>query len=62
MLLKIKDFFNGVWIELKKVSWPTKKELWDSTIVVMVSVMILGIYIAAVDQVSTILVKLILQK
>lgn len=62
MFLKIKDFFNGVWIELRKVSWPTKKELLDSTIVVIVSVMILGVYIAAVDQVSSILIKVILQK
>ena len=62
MFSKIKDFFNGVWIELKKVSWPTKKELVDSTVVVIVSVMILGIYIAAVDQIWSIFIKLVLRK
>jgi preprotein translocase subunit SecE len=62
MFSKIKNFFNGVWIELKKVSWPTKKELMNSTIVVIVSVMILGIYIAAVDQVWSIFIKLVLRK
>ena len=62
MFSKMKEFFKGVWIELKKVSWPTKKELLDSTIVVIVSVIILGVYIAAVDQVSSIVIKLILRK
>ena len=62
MFSKIKNFFNGVWIELKKVSWPTKKELMDSTVVVIVSVMILGIYIAAVDQVWSMFIKLVIRK
>ena len=62
MFSKMKIFFNGVWIELKKVSWPTKKELMDSTVVVIVSVMILGIYIAAVDQVWSMFIKIVLRK
>ncbi len=62
MINKIRSFFIGVWIELKKVSWPTKKELFDSTIVVIVSVLILGVFIAVVDQVSTQFIRIILSK
>ena len=61
MFLKIKNFFDGVWIELKKVSWPTPTELRDSTVVVVVSVIILGVFIAVVDQLSSAIVRLILR-
>lgn len=35
--------------ELKKASWPTRVELRDSTIVVLVSIVIMGIFIAVAD-------------
>lgn len=35
--------------ELQKASWPTKAELRDSTIVVIVAVIILGIFTAISD-------------
>ena len=40
-----------VWAELKKSSWPTWKELSDSTIVVIVTVLILGVFVALADLV-----------
>ncbi len=45
----MKKFFQEVKGELKKVSWPTKRELVDSTLVVIVSVFLLGIFIGIVD-------------
>ena len=35
--------------ELQKASWPTKTELRDSTIVVIVAVLILGVFTAISD-------------
>ncbi len=35
--------------ELQKASWPTKTELRDSTIVVVVAVLILGVFTAISD-------------
>ena len=35
--------------ELKKSSWPTRRELADSTVVVIVTVLILGIFVAMAD-------------
>jgi preprotein translocase subunit SecE len=61
MLNKIKKFFVEVWLELKKVSWPTKQELRDSTLVVIISVFILGMIIAAFDQISSWIVNSILK-
>ena len=47
--LKVRDFLNEVGAELKKSSWPTRKELVDSTMVVIVTVLILGVFVAAAD-------------
>jgi preprotein translocase subunit SecE len=49
--LKVQDFLVDVWAELKKSSWPTRKELVDSTIVVIVTVLILGVFVALADLV-----------
>ncbi len=36
----IGEYFTGVVSELKKVSWPTKKDVFDHTLIVIVSVII----------------------
>ena len=33
---RVKDFFKGVSSEMKKVAWPTKKETYKYTLVVIV--------------------------
>ena len=45
----IKTFIDEVVSELKKSSWPTRSELIESTAVIIVSVMALGIFVAASD-------------
>lgn len=49
--LKVRDFLAEVTAELKKSSWPTRKELVDSTIVVIVTVLILGVFVSLADLV-----------
>jgi preprotein translocase subunit SecE len=49
--LRVRDFLAEVMVELKKSSWPTRKELVDSTLVVIVTVLILGIFVALADLV-----------
>ena len=58
---KITDFVNGVTKEMKKVTWPTKDELKDSTTVVLVSTVIISLFIAAVDIVFTEIMKVLLR-
>lgn len=43
------SFFSGSWSELKKVRWPTRKELVSYTIVVLVTVIFVTIYFAILD-------------
>lgn len=47
---KIAGIFEGVVNEFKKVSWPTQKELIDSTIIVVVFSIILSVAIFGIDQ------------
>jgi len=42
-------FFGEMLDELKKASWPTRKELFDSTVVVIVAAVILGVFTSISD-------------
>ena len=44
-----KKFVADTISELKKSSWPPKNELMESTLLVMVSVVILGLFVAGID-------------
>ena len=48
-LSRIKSFFNDVKLEMKKVSWPGRKEVYGTTIVVIGAVFFFGIYLGLVD-------------
>ena len=43
------EFLKEARAELGKVTWPTRKELYESTILVIVSVMAMSIFIGVVD-------------
>ena len=60
MITKIKNFFGQVKVELQKCSWPWDpkekafrryKELSDSTVVVVIAMLLLGGYVALFDLV-----------
>ena len=61
MLKQFSTFFTEAKAELKKVSWPTRKEIIDSTIVVIVSVIIMAVFIGSVDFVLARMVKFIIR-
>ena len=46
-------FFQEAWQELKKVHWPSRKETYAATAVVIVVVVLLSIYLALVDVALT---------
>jgi preprotein translocase subunit SecE len=45
----IGEFLRGVFDELRKVVWPTGGELYRYTLVVIVTVVILGVFIGGTD-------------
>ena len=56
---KISTYFKGVKAELRKVNWPTKKELTNYTIVVLATTAALTFIIWGLDLVFKNLVTLI---
>ena len=58
---RILDFFRGVSREMKKVSWPKKKELTTYTITVLSTVIIMAVFFAVVDLGLSELVRVILK-
>lgn len=66
--MKIKNFFNKINIflkealaELKKVIWPTRKDLQNSTVVVISFIIIISIFIGLVDIFFTKILTLFMQ-
>ncbi|NOT33805.1 MAG: preprotein translocase subunit SecE [Candidatus Eisenbacteria bacterium] len=48
---KIQEFVKDVRVEVGRVSWPTREELRDSTVVVIVTVLIVSAFIGVVDRI-----------
>jgi preprotein translocase subunit SecE len=46
-------FIEESWQELKKVHWPSRKETYAATLVVLIVVVLVSIYLAVVDLVLT---------
>ncbi len=61
VLKKTGVFFTQVKEELKKVNWTKRDELFASTSVVVITVIILCIYIGLVDLVVTRLIEFVLR-
>jgi preprotein translocase subunit SecE len=47
---QFREFVKDVRVEAGKVSWPTRDELRDSTVVVIVTVLLIAAFIGIVDQ------------
>ena len=48
---KIKEYLTGVSAEGKRVTWPGKRELWESTLVVVSFIFILALTTLVCDKV-----------
>jgi preprotein translocase subunit SecE len=60
MIAKLNEFFANVKVEIKKVTWPSKKDTYASTIVVIVLVLICAVFLGGVDMILSRLIRLIL--
>ena len=56
---RVKRFFKDIRGELKKVAWPTKKQVINNTTVVIVVVIISSIGISFIDYFFGLIVRLI---
>jgi len=47
---KIINFFQDIYKEMRKVTWPKKNELKDSTVIVIVTMIIFAAFVYVVDK------------
>jgi len=57
----LRTFLEEVKVELLKCSWPTRKELFGQSMVVIVSVIILGAFVGLCDVVNINLLRFIIR-
>lgn len=54
------QFIRDVRQEMRKISWPTRKETVLTTIMVFIMVVIMAIFFFGVDQILAFVIKLVL--
>lgn len=62
MVTRIKEFVQDVLVEFRKVTWPSRQELINSTTVVIVVTVVLAFFLGGVDIGLTKLVERILHR
>jgi preprotein translocase subunit SecE len=48
---RIRRYLDEVWSELKKVSWPTRDQVRNLTVLVFAISLVVGVYITVLDTV-----------
>ena len=55
----IQKYYDETVVQLKKCTWPTRKELYESTLVVVSSLVLLAAFVMIVDWVSGFVVRFV---
>ena len=50
---RIAEFYQEVKLEMRKTTWPTRTEVWSTTVVVIIAVIFFGFYLFGVDWLVT---------
>ena len=56
---RLRRYFQESWSELKKVSWPTRIQVRNLTILVFVISFVVGLYITVVDTIFTEVIRIL---
>jgi len=55
---RVNSFLQSAWLESKKVTWPSREELIDSTRVVVVASLLLMLFLFLVDRALTLVLDI----
>jgi len=58
---KVGEFLGQVKAELQKVTWPTRKETYGTTLVVIVLVLMVAVYLWVIDTGLSTLIRTLLK-
>ena len=61
LLKRVRNYLADVWAEMKKVSWVQRKELFTTTIVVIIFSTVLALFVGAVDFIFSRLLGIVLK-
>ena len=61
MFGKIPNFFSETFVELKKVNWSSRREVIDSTMVILMGSIFLGIFITVADFILSKIVAILIK-
>ena len=48
---RLRRYFDEVWSELRKVSWPTREQVRNLTVLVFAISFVVGVYITVLDTI-----------
>ncbi len=60
-IMNIKTYLKGVQQELKQVTWPSKQQTQRMTLIVIISSLVVGLFIASLDYIFTQLIGLLIR-
>jgi len=58
---RFRDYVADIRVEMKRVTWPGKQEIYGTTVMVLITTVLLGFYFWACDQAFLRIVAKILQ-
>ena len=61
-MTRLRRYFDEVWSELRKVSWPTREQVRNLTVLVFAISFVVGLYITVLDQIFQGLLGLVSQR
>jgi len=62
MFSRLKNYFQESWIELRRVNWPTRKEVINLTLAVIIFSIIIMVFLGALDGIFGYLIKTFILK
>ena len=50
---RLGEFYQAVKLEMRKTTWPTRTEVWSTTVVVLIAIVFFGFYRWGIDKIVT---------
>jgi len=60
MFEKMRKYLSEIVAEMKKVTWPTREELKESTKLVIIATFVVTLFVGLVDQILSLIIRRLL--
>jgi preprotein translocase subunit SecE len=58
--VRVREYISDVRVEMKRVTWPSKQEIYGTTLMVILTTFVFGIYFFICDGIFRVLVQRVL--